>query len=149
MTMAPAASPLCSAEYTTTSRMPPAIPRHNLGTELRRLRQAKSLRLEDVASRLGLAPSTLSRIEAGKAPTRSSYLNLMLDIYGVDSPGQREHLADLAREGRHKNWWTGHNDLLAAGTGDYLGLEIAASLVRSYSGRVVSDVLQVPGYAAA
>ena len=38
----------------------------------RRLREARLLRLEDVAARLGVAPSTLSRIETGLAPARTS-----------------------------------------------------------------------------
>jgi len=36
--------------------------------------EAHSLKLEEVAENLGLAPSTLSRIETGKAPTKSAYL---------------------------------------------------------------------------
>ena len=41
-----------------------------LGSELRRLREDHSIKLEEVASVLEVAPSTLSRIETGKAPTR-------------------------------------------------------------------------------
>lgn len=43
----------------------PAISRHQLGVQLRQLRQAQSLRLETAAAKLGVAPSTLSRIENG------------------------------------------------------------------------------------
>jgi DNA-binding XRE family transcriptional regulator len=49
----------------------PAARRRALGTALRQLREERSLRLEEVAARLGVAPSTLSRIETGKAPTRT------------------------------------------------------------------------------
>jgi ribosome-binding protein aMBF1 (putative translation factor) len=83
----------------------PAVLRHQLGTELRRLREASSLRLEDVATGLGLAPSTLSRIETGKAPARTSYVYTMLDIYGVHDSQQRRALIDTAREGQRKSWW--------------------------------------------
>lgn len=78
----------------------PTIRRHLLGAELRRLRLARSLRLEDAADRLSLAPSTVSRIEAGKAPARTSYVALMLDLYQVQDLGVRRTLTDLAREGR-------------------------------------------------
>src|SRR5438045_698893 len=61
----------------------PTVRRRRLGTELRRLREAHALKLEEAAERLGLAPSTLSRIETGKAPTRSAYLTTMLEMYGV------------------------------------------------------------------
>ena len=50
----------------------PVMPRRRLGAELRRLREARFFRLEDVASVLDVAPSTLSRIETGKAPARTS-----------------------------------------------------------------------------
>src|ERR1700722_20955783 len=92
----------------------PGIRRQRLGTQLRDLRQRRSLRLEDVAACLGVAPSTLSRIECGKAPTRTSYLTVMLDLYGIDDPQQRKHLTDLAREGQRKGWWTAPGNLLPA-----------------------------------
>jgi 3-keto-L-gulonate-6-phosphate decarboxylase len=59
------------------------------------------MRLEDVAVKLGVAPtSTVSRIETGKAPARTWYVNLMLDLYGVEDPEVRRRLVDLAREGQ-------------------------------------------------
>ena len=127
----------------------PTIRRRRLGTDLRRLREARSLRLEDVAARLEVAPSTLSRIETGKAPTRTSYLTVMLDMYGVDDPGQRQLMADMAREGQRKGWWAQCDDLLAAGVGSYLGLEAAACAVRSFAVDVVPGLVQTEGYATA
>jgi len=50
----------------------PTMRRRRLGADLRQLREQNSLRLEEVADHLGVAPSTLSRIETGKAPTRSN-----------------------------------------------------------------------------
>ena len=50
----------------------PTVRRHRLGAELRRLREARSLRLKDVAAMLDVAPSTISRIETAKTPTRTS-----------------------------------------------------------------------------
>lgn len=127
----------------------PTIRRRRLGTDLRRLREARSLRLEDVAARLEVAPSTLSRIETGKAPTRTSYLSVMLDLYGVDDPGQRERMADMAREGQRKGWWAQCDDLLASGVGSYLGLEAAACAVRSFVVDVVPGLVQTRAYASA
>src|ERR1700733_663826 len=80
----------------------PTVRRRRLGAELRRLREAHSLKLEEVAEQLGLAPSTLSRIETGKAPTKSAYLTAMLGMYGVDDPGARKVLVDMAREGHRR-----------------------------------------------
>jgi transcriptional regulator with XRE-family HTH domain len=125
----------------------PSILRRRLGRELRALRETRSLRLEDVAAYLGVAPSTLSRIETGRAPTRTSYLSLMLDLYGVDDNDERRRLTDIAREGQRKGWWSDHDDLLPAGAGQYIGLESAAALVRSWSLLTVPALLQTRDYA--
>ena len=127
----------------------PALRRQRLGRQLRLRREARSLRLQDVADHLGVAPSTLSRIESGKAPTRTSYLALMLDLYGIEDPTQRANLTDLAREGQRKGWWNGYNDLLSAEECNYLGLESAAFRMRSFSLQAVPDLLQTREYATA
>jgi len=127
----------------------PTIRRRRLGTELRRLREGRSLKLEDVAGRLGVAPSTLSRIETGQAPTRTSYLTIMLELYGVADPAQRQPLIELAREGQRKGWWADADDLLPAGFGRYLGLEAEASGLRAFAAQVIHGLLQTGQYARA
>ena len=127
----------------------PTIRRRRLGTDLRRLREQSSLRLEEVAQHLGVAPSTLSRIETGKAPTRTSYLTVMLDLYGVDDPERRRLFMDSAREGQRKGWWAGSAELLLAGTGTYLGLEAEASALHTFQAQVVPDLVRTPAYARA
>jgi transcriptional regulator with XRE-family HTH domain len=127
----------------------PTVRRRRLGTDLRRLREQRSLRLEEVASQLGVAPSTLSRIETGKAPTRTSYLVLMLDLYGVDDADRRRLFLDLAREGQRKGWWAGFDDLLPAGVGNYLGLEAEAAALRAFCVLVVPGLLRTREYGRA
>jgi transcriptional regulator with XRE-family HTH domain len=127
----------------------PTVRRRRLGSELRRLREKQSIKLEEVAEKLGLAPSTLSRIETGKAPTRSSYLNLMLEIYGVDDPVQRQMLIEMAREGHRKGWWQVWEDVLPTGFGIYVGLEAEAASLRVYESQVVHGLLQTEEYARA
>jgi len=113
------------------------------------LREAQSIKLEEVADRLGLAPSTLSRIETGKAPTRSAYLTSMLDFYGVDDPSQRQMLVEMAREGHRKGWWAVWEDVLPTGFGIYVGLEAEAASLRVYESLVVHGLLQTEEYARA
>ena len=127
----------------------PTVRRRRLGTELRRLREAHSIKLEEVAEQLGVAASTLSRIETGKAPTRSAYLTAMLRMYGVDDPGQRQVLIDMAREGHRKGWWAAYEDVLPTGFGIYVGLEAEAASLRAYESLVVHGLLQTEDYARA
>jgi transcriptional regulator with XRE-family HTH domain len=127
----------------------PTVRRRRLGAELRRLREANSLKLEEVAEQLGLAPSTLSRIETGKAPTKTAYLTTMLGMYGIDDPAVRKVLVDMAREGHRKGWWSIYDDVLPSGFDIYVGLEAEASGLRSYETDVVHGLLQTTDYALA
>jgi transcriptional regulator with XRE-family HTH domain len=127
----------------------PTVRRRRLGTELRKLREANVYKLEEVAARLGVAPSTLSRIETGKAPTKSAYLSQMLDMYGVTDPQQRQVLVDMAREGHRKGWWAAYDDVLPSGFDIYVGLEAETAAVRGYEISVVPGLLQTADYARA
>lgn len=125
----------------------PTVRRRRLGFELRRLREAHSFKLEDAAERLGLAPSTLSRIETGKAPTRTAYLATMFEMYGVVDPVQRQALIDMARDGHRKGWWAVYDDVLPTGFDIYVGLEAEASALRVFEDQVVHGLLQTEAYA--
>jgi transcriptional regulator with XRE-family HTH domain len=143
------AAKLVGKRGTLSMLVGPTIRRRRLGTELRRLRESRSLRLQDVASSLGVAPSTVSRIETGNAPTRTSYLTVMLELYGVADPADRRALIEMARQGQRKGWWAASEELLAPGFGRYLGLEAEASALRVFQAQVVPGLLQTPEYAAA
>jgi transcriptional regulator with XRE-family HTH domain len=127
----------------------PTVRRRRLGTELRRLRDSSGYKLEEVAAHLGVAPSTLSRIETGKAPTKSAYLSQMLEMYGVTDAGQRQVLVDMAREGHRKGWWAAYDDVLPSGFDIYVGLEAETAAIRSYQISVVHGLLQTADYARA
>lgn len=127
----------------------PTVRRRRLGAELRRLRDSAGYKLEEVAGMLGVAPSTLSRIETGKAPTKLAYLSQLLELYQVTDAGQRQILVDMAREGHRKGWWAAYDDVLPSGLGVYVGLEAEASELRSYEIGVVHGLLQTTDYARA
>ena len=129
--------------------MGPTVRRRRLGSELRKLRDANGLKLEEVAGELGVAPSTLSRIETGKAPTKSAYLSQMLEMYGVVDQQQRQVLVDMAREGHRKGWWAAFDDVLPSGFDIFVGLEAETTGIRSYEISVVHGLLQTQEYARA
>jgi transcriptional regulator with XRE-family HTH domain len=136
-------------EVDVMAAMGPTVRRRRLGSELRKLRDANDLKLEEVAAELGVAPSTLSRIETGKAPTKSAYLNQMLEMYGVTDPAHRQVLVDMAREGHRKGWWAAYDDVLPSGFDIYVGLEAETTGIRGYENSVVHGLLQTPDYARA
>jgi len=127
----------------------PTVRRRRLGSELRRLRESQSIKLEAVAEILGIAPSTLSRIETGKAPTRTAYLNTLLDLYGVGDVPQRQALVDMARAGHRKGWWAVWDGVLPTGFTIFVGLESEAASLRVYEAQVVHGLLQTEDYARA
>jgi transcriptional regulator with XRE-family HTH domain len=127
----------------------PTVRRRRLGSELRWLRESQSIKLEVAAGRIGIAQSRLSRIETGTAPTRTAYLNTLLDLYGVDDAAQRQALLDMARAGHLKARWPVWDGVLPSGFGIYVGLETEASSRCSYGAQVVDGLLQTEGYARA
>ena len=127
----------------------PTAGRHRLGAELRRLRMARSLRLVHASAKLGVAESTLSRIETGKAPIRPLYLATLLDLYEIHDPAQRRQLADMGREGQRKEWWSDYARVLPAGVGQYLCLETAAAEVCAYSALTIPGAIQTRRYTRA
>jgi transcriptional regulator with XRE-family HTH domain len=126
----------------------PTARRRSLGLELRRLREAAGLKLDQVAARVEVGSSTLSRIETGRALCRTPYLTAMLEVYGVTDPQQIQLLKDMAREGQRKGWWDGYDDLPAS-MGIYVGLESVATSLRTYEAQLVPGLLQTRDYAQA
>jgi len=129
--------------------MCPTVGRKRLGVELRRLRMAQSLRLDDVAVKLGIGASTVSRAETGKTSMSRMYLAAVLDLYGVNDPAQRELLMLMRQEGSSKEWWGDYAPVLPAGAGRYLGLEAAATRVCVFSALRVPGAIQTRRYTVA
>jgi YD repeat-containing protein len=144
LTPPPAAACAGGPAGSDDKRAGPVIRRRRLGAELRRLRQACSLRIEDAAVELGVAVSTLSRIETGHAQARTSYVRILLGLYGVTDPAVCGRLIDLAREGQRKGWWAACDHLLPAGAGSYLGLEAAAARSCAFACQTIPGLLRTP-----
>lgn len=127
----------------------PTARRRRLGLELRQLREAAGLKLDQVAGQVGVDSSSLSRIENGKQFCRTAYLTTMLNLYGVTDPKQIQLLKDMAREGQRKGWWADYDDNLTEEFGIYVGLESVAASLRSYEAQLVPGLLQTRDYARA
>jgi transcriptional regulator with XRE-family HTH domain len=123
----------------------PTVRRRELGAILRALRNEIGLTVEDVAERLLCSPSKVSRMETGHGVVTPRDIRDLCDFYGVTDGAQREHLKQLAREGKQQGWWQSYD--LTYGT--YIGLEAEAVSISEFKSSVVPGLLQTPDYARA
>jgi transcriptional regulator with XRE-family HTH domain len=123
----------------------PALLRRRLARELRRLRDAAGLSIDEVAVHLCCSTSKVSRIETARVAAMQRDVKDMLDLYGVVSD-QREVLLALARGARRKeDWWIAYSDVPDVRT--YISLERAANSIRICQSVTVPGLLQVERYA--
>jgi transcriptional regulator with XRE-family HTH domain len=121
------------------------VRRRRLGLELRRLREAAGVTIETVADRLECSSSKISRIERGHSGASPRDVRDMLDVYGVKG-SVADDLIQVARDARTKGWWHLYGTVL---TSAYVGLEAAASAIRTYEALALPGLLQTPEYARA
>ena len=122
------------------------VGRRRLATELRKLRDAAGLTIEDVAARLDCSSSKVSRIETASVRPTPRDVRDMLQIYGVT--GQRlDELQQIAREARQKGGLYAQFQNLSYKT--LCDLEADAESVDMYSALLVPGLLQIPDYARA
>jgi transcriptional regulator with XRE-family HTH domain len=123
----------------------PTLRRRQLGQELRRLREAAGTTLDQVAERLNCSASKISRIETGQSGVSSREVRDILTAYQVEG-AQAEALVEMAREAKQRGWWQLYGTVL---TSAYVGLEAAATELRSFEPLVVPGLLQTEEYARA
>ena len=128
--------------------MPPAhslsVRARRLATELKTLRENSGLSVEQAAAQLGWSYSKLNRFENGRAVPPQKAVAHILDLYGV-ADGKRDSLFRLARDAGERGWW----EDLGVFTGSYVGLEDAASVIRSWQPLLIPGLLQTEDYARA
>jgi transcriptional regulator with XRE-family HTH domain len=127
----------------------PTVRRRVLATNLRRLREERGLHLEDAANALSCDASKISRIEKALSGIRQVDLKVLLDLYGVKDPKEREGWLVLARESRSKRWWRSLEDRLPHDFLDLVGLEEDVSNLRGFEPGVIQGLLQTRAYAEA
>ena len=129
-----------------TGEHSPTVRRRRLASELRSLREAARLTCEEVAEHLECSASKISRVETGRVSVSPRDVRDMLALYGVD-PQRLDSLVQLARESRQKGWWHAYSDTIQPRFATYVGLEDAASEIRTYEVNLVPGLLQTEDYA--
>ncbi|MBR8742664.1 helix-turn-helix domain-containing protein [Nocardiopsis sp. MG754419] len=118
-----------------------------LGTQLRRLRQEKGISRHDAGYAIRASHAKISRMELGQVSFKRRDVDDLLKLYGVDDPEQREALLGLISSANAQGWWHKYGDVLPQWFGVYVGLEEAASVIRTFEVQFVPGLLQTEGYA--
>ncbi|MFF1871679.1 helix-turn-helix transcriptional regulator [Streptomyces sp. CB03911] len=124
----------------------PTVRRRRLGAELRRLRETLGMTAEEVAGRLMVSQSKISRLENGRRSISQRDVRDLCDVYHVDDERIRAGLMEMARESRQRGWWHEFSDIPYS---VYIGLEAEASSIRAYESSFVPGLLQTQAYAEA
>ncbi|WP_432927959.1 helix-turn-helix domain-containing protein [Microbispora sp. CA-135349] len=131
------------------SRRSPTVLRILLGTQLRRLRESRHIRLEEAGHAIRASHSKISRMELGRVGFRRRDVADLLTLYGVTDESEREALLSLVAQANAPGWWHKYDDVLPSWFEAYVGLEQAASTIRCYEVQFVPGLLQAPAYAEA
>jgi transcriptional regulator with XRE-family HTH domain len=127
----------------------PIVLRILLGTQLRRLREAKGITAQEAASAIRASESKISRIELGRNAVREVDIADLLSLYGLTDTAEREQLLSLASQANQPGWWHRYQDILPTWFQAYIGLEESAECIRSYDAQFIPGLLQTEEYASA
>jgi transcriptional regulator with XRE-family HTH domain len=127
----------------------PTVLRILLGSQLRKLRESRGITREAAGYEIRASGSKISRMELGRVSFKERDVADLLTMYGVSDSAERDALIGLARQANNPGWWQHFGDVLPTWFQAYLGLEAAASLIRTYEIQFVPGLLQTPDYARA
>jgi len=127
----------------------PTVLRILLGAQLRRLREAKRISLEEAGNVIRASHSKVSRLETGRVGFKDRDIADLLTFYGVTDEADRQAMRDLAARANAQGWWHDYSDVLPTWFEAYVGLEEAATQIRAYEVQFIPGLLQTGEYARA
>jgi hypothetical protein len=125
----------------------PTVLRILLGAQLRRLREGRGIGREAAGYEIRSSGSKISRMELGRVGFKERDIADLLTLYGVTDDKERQAMVTLAKQANNPGWWHHFSDILPSWFQAYLGLEAAASLIRTYEIQFVPGLLQTRDYA--
>jgi hypothetical protein len=127
----------------------PTVPRMLVGIELHRFREAAGITPEQAAYEIRASRSKISRMENGLVRFKERDVTDLLTLYGITDEPIRTRLVTLARQANTPGWWSKYGDIMADWFESYLGLEMAASVIRTFELQFVHGLFQTEDYARA
>lgn len=125
----------------------PTVARVILGTRLQRLRLAAGISTDRAGDAIRASRSKISRMENGRVGIKARDVTDLLDLYEITGPDERDEMLALARQSGSSGWWSGFDDVMTDWFQEYIGLEAAASIIRSFELQFVHGLLQTEPYA--
>jgi hypothetical protein len=126
-----------------------AVVRMMLGAQLRRMREAAGLSPETAGWRIRASRSKISRMETGRVGFKERDVGDLLDLYGVTDARIVSGMLELASQANAQDWWARFGDVLPDWFAPFLGLEAAATLIRTFDLQFINGLFQTPDYARA
>jgi hypothetical protein len=123
------------------------VRRLQLGARLRDLRLAAGVPREEAGYAIRGSESKISRMELGRVSFKERDIVDLLRLYGVEDQAEQARLLALAREANSPGWWQEYGDAVGTWFQNYLDLEQAAELIRTYEVQFVPGLLQTADYA--
>ncbi|WP_433500290.1 helix-turn-helix domain-containing protein [Sphaerimonospora sp. CA-214678] len=120
-----------------------------LGAQLRRLREDKGVSRDEAGQYIRGSESKISRMELGRVSFKERDVADLLTLYGVEGEETRAAVMGLVEQANEPGWWHRFNDVLPGWFQTYVGLEEAASRIRTYEVQFVPGLLQTKEYARA
>ncbi len=127
----------------------PTVLRMILGAQLRRLREAADVTPDQAGYEIRASRSKISRMEHGRVGFKDRDVIDLLTLYGITDEQMRARMLASARHANAPGWWSKYDDLLPDWFEQYLGLEGAASVIRTFELQFVHGLFQIEAYARA
>ena len=127
----------------------PTVLRIGLGARLRHKREVAGLTREEAGDAIRGSAAKISRLELGRVGFKERDVSDLLTRYGVVDPDERAEFLTLVGRANAPGWWHRYSDLLPSWFETYLGMEQAASMIRTYELQFVPGLLQTRRYARA
>src|ERR1700730_7378279 len=127
----------------------PTVPRMLVGIQLKRYREAAGISPDQAAYEIRASRSKISRMENGLVRFKERDAPDLLTLYGITDERPRADLVTLTRQANAPGWWSKYGDIMADWFEAYLGLETAASVIRTFELQFVHGLFQTEDYARA
>ncbi len=127
----------------------PTVLRIGLGARLRHKRELAGITREEAGDAIRGSAAKISRLELGRVGFKERDVADLLTRYGVVDPDERDEFLVLVGRANAPGWWHRYSDLLPSWFETYLGMEQAASMIRTYELQFVPGLLQTRRYARA